>query len=125
MTRQDRLQNRYSVNVVDHNSNYCRIFLERTKDAAAKQSKAFPVHFEKRFGFRIHVLCTDGGGEHANIELFYKRRDVANQISEARNQASNGKAKPMYRTILNLSIASERQASVVARSTHRRGTGSA
>ena len=102
MTPQDRLQNRYLVSFVDHKSNYYRIFLARKKDAAEKQFEAFLGHFEKRFGFRIHVLRTDGGGEYANIDLFCKRTGVSRQISEARNQASNGKVERMHRTILNL-----------------------
>ena len=102
MTPQDRLGNRYLINFVDYKSNYCRIFLARTKDAAAKQFEAFLTYFEKRFDCRIHVLRTDGGGEYANVDLFCKRTGVARQISEARNQASNGKTERMHRTILNL-----------------------
>ncbi|CAI5708769.1 unnamed protein product [Hyaloperonospora brassicae] len=102
MTPRDRLGNRYLVNFVDHKSNYCRIFLARTKDVAAKQFEAFLVFFEKRFNCRIHVLRTDGGGEYTNIDLFCKRTGVTRQVSEAGNQASNGKAKRMHRTVLNL-----------------------
>ena len=102
MTPQDRLQNRYLVNFIDHKSNYCRVFLARTKDAAAKKFEAFLIHFERLFGFKIHVLRTDGGGEYANIDLFCQRTGVARQVSEARNQASNGKAERMHRTVLNL-----------------------
>ena len=48
------------------------------------------------------MLRTDGGGEYANVDLFCKRTGVARQVSEARNQASNGKAERMQRTVLNL-----------------------
>uniref|UniRef100_A0AAV1T9S2 Uncharacterized protein n=1 Tax=Peronospora matthiolae TaxID=2874970 RepID=A0AAV1T9S2_9STRA len=102
MTPRDRLGNRYLVNFVDHKSNYCRVLLARTKDAAAKQFEAFLVHFEKLFGFKVHVLLTDGGREYANVDLLCERTGVARQVSEARNQASNGKAKRMHRTVLNL-----------------------
>ena len=102
MTPRDRLGNRYLVNFVDHKSNYCRIFLARAKDVAAKQFEAFLVFFEKRFNCRIHVLRTDGGGEYANLDLFCKRTGVTRQVSEAGNQASNGKAERMHRTVLNL-----------------------
>uniref|UniRef100_A0AAV1UMW7 Uncharacterized protein n=1 Tax=Peronospora matthiolae TaxID=2874970 RepID=A0AAV1UMW7_9STRA len=98
MTPQDRLGNRYMVNFIDHKSNYCRVLLARTKDAAAKQFEAFLVHFEKLFGFKVHVLRTDGEGEYANVDLFCKRTGVARQVSEARNQASNGKSERMHRT---------------------------
>uniref|UniRef100_A0AAV1TVR6 Integrase catalytic domain-containing protein n=1 Tax=Peronospora matthiolae TaxID=2874970 RepID=A0AAV1TVR6_9STRA len=93
MTPQDRLINRYLMNVIDHKMNYCRMFHARTKDAAAKQFEAFLVHFEKLFGFKVHLLRTDGGGEYANADLFCNRTGVARQVSGARNQASNGKAE--------------------------------
>ena len=58
MTLQERLGNRYMVSFIDHKSNYCRVFLARTKDAAAKQFEAFLIHFERLFGFKVHVLRT-------------------------------------------------------------------
>ena len=69
MTPQNRLGNRYIVSFIDHKSNYCRVFLARTKDAAAKQFEAFLVHFERLFRFKVHVLRTDGGGKYANVDL--------------------------------------------------------
>lgn len=102
MTPKDRHGNRYLVNFVDHKSNYCRVFLAPTKDRAAKKFEHFLVSFEKRFNCRIHVLRTEGGGEYQNVDLFCKRTGVARQVSEARNQASNGKAERMHRTVLNM-----------------------
>uniref|UniRef100_A0AAV1TEW2 Integrase catalytic domain-containing protein n=1 Tax=Peronospora matthiolae TaxID=2874970 RepID=A0AAV1TEW2_9STRA len=102
MTPKDRHGNRYLVNFIDHKSNYCRVFLAPTKDQAAKKIEHFLVFFEKRFNCRIHVLRTDGGGEYQNVDLFCKRTGVARQVSEARNQASNGKAERMHRTVLNM-----------------------
>ena len=87
---------------MDHKSNYCRVFLVRTKTAAAKQFEAFLALFEKLFGFKVHVLRTDSGGEYANAALFCKRTGVSRQVSEAKYQASNGKAERMHRTMLNL-----------------------
>ena len=108
MTPQDRLGNRYMVSVIDHKSNYRRVLLARTTDAAAKQFEALLVHFEKLFGFKVHVLRTDGGGEYANVDLFCKRTVVARQVSEAHNQASNGKAERIHRSVLNLARISRR-----------------
>lgn len=102
MTPRDGLGNRYLVDFVDHKSNYCRVSLARTKDMAVKQFEAFLVFFEKRFNRRIHVLRTDGGGEYANVDLFCKKTGVTRQASEARNQASNGKAERMRRTLADL-----------------------
>ena len=50
----------------------------------------------------MHVLRTDGGGEYKNVDLFCKKTGIARQVSEARNQASNGKAERMHRTVLNM-----------------------
>uniref|UniRef100_A0AAV1UCR1 Integrase catalytic domain-containing protein n=1 Tax=Peronospora matthiolae TaxID=2874970 RepID=A0AAV1UCR1_9STRA len=58
--------------------------------------------FERQFNCRIHVLKTDGGGEYKTLELFCKDTGIARQVSEPRNQASNGKAERMHRTIKNM-----------------------
>ena len=91
MTPRDRLGNRYMVKFVDCNSNYVKVFLAKTKDVAAKQ-----------FDCRIHILHTDSGGEYENIDLCCKNQGVAQQRSEARNQASNGKAERVHRTMIKM-----------------------
>ena len=48
------------------------------------------------------MLRTDSGGEYINVDLFCKQAGVKRQVSEVRNQASNGKAERMYRTVLNM-----------------------
>uniref|UniRef100_H3GKF0 Integrase catalytic domain-containing protein n=1 Tax=Phytophthora ramorum TaxID=164328 RepID=H3GKF0_PHYRM len=71
------------------------------------------VEFHKRFGHlnydaverfdcKIHVLRTDFGGEYQNADRFCKRTGVQRQRSDARNQASNGKAERLHRTIMNM-----------------------
>lgn len=102
MTPRDRLGNRYMVNFIDHRSNYCRVFLEKTKDVAAMKFKEFLTLFERKFNCRIHVLRTDGGGEYKTLDMFCKSTGVTRQVSEANNQASNGKAERMHRTIMNM-----------------------
>ena len=102
MTPKDRMGNQDLATFVNHESNYCRMFLESIKDQETKKFEHFLVFFEKRFNCRIHVLRTDGGGEYQNVDLFCKRTGVARQVSEARNQASNGKAERMHRTVLNM-----------------------
>ena len=102
ITSKDRLDNRYLVNFIDHKSNNCRLFLAKTKDQAVKEFRDFFVFFEKQFNCRIHVLRTDGGGEYMNVDLFCKEAGVARKVSEARNQASNGKAERMHCTVLNM-----------------------
>lgn len=102
MTPRDRLGNRYLVNFVDHRSDYCRVFLAMSKDVAALKFKHFLASFEREFNCRIHVLRTDGGGEYKTLDMFCKATGVSRQVSEARNQASNGKAERMHRTIMNM-----------------------
>uniref|UniRef100_H3GBI0 CCHC-type domain-containing protein n=1 Tax=Phytophthora ramorum TaxID=164328 RepID=H3GBI0_PHYRM len=87
---------------VSVDSNYCHVFLARTQDAAVKLFEHFLVYFEKEFDCKIHVLRTDSGGEYENVDLFCKRTGVTRQRSEARNYSSDGKAKRMHRTIMNM-----------------------
>ncbi|GMF44281.1 unnamed protein product [Phytophthora fragariaefolia] len=74
ITARDRRGNRYLVSLVDHNTNYCRIFLAKTKDQAAKYFEDFLIYFEKRFECK----------------------------SEAKKLAANGKAERMHRTVMNM-----------------------
>ncbi|GMF38959.1 unnamed protein product [Phytophthora fragariaefolia] len=62
----------------------------------------FLAHFEREFDCKAHVLRTDGGGEYRNVDLFCQSTGVARQVSEAKNQVSNGKAERMHRTVLNM-----------------------
>lgn len=39
---------------------------------------------------------------HRNVDLFRKEAGVRRQISEAENQASNGKTERMHRKVMNL-----------------------
>ena len=50
----------------------------------------------------MHVIRTDSRVEYQNVDLFCKKSGVARQRSEARNQASNGKAERRHRTIMNM-----------------------
>ncbi|GMF44663.1 unnamed protein product [Phytophthora fragariaefolia] len=102
MTPMDRNGNRYLVNFVDHHTNYCRVFEAKRKDQVAKMFEGFLMHFERQFNCKVHVLCTDGGGDYRNVGLFCQSTGVVRQVSEAKNQASNGKAERMHRTILNM-----------------------
>ncbi|CAI5729482.1 unnamed protein product [Peronospora destructor] len=102
ITPLDRHGNRYLVNFVDHKTNYVRVSAGKTKDQATKKLDHFLVFFEKHFDCRVHVLRTDGGGEYANVDLLCNRQGVARQVSEAANQASNGKAERMHQTIMNM-----------------------
>ena len=100
VTPRDRLGNRYMVNFIDHRTNYCRVFLAKSRDVAAQKFKHFMAFFERQFDCRIHVLRTDGGVEYRTLGLFCKDTGIARQVSEPRNQASNGKAERMHRTII-------------------------
>jgi hypothetical protein len=86
----DGEKNRYLVNLVDHKTNYCRIFLAKTKHEAARKFLNFVDHFECRFDCRVQVLRTDGEDEYANIDLFCERNGIARQRTKADNPASNG-----------------------------------
>ncbi|GMF36918.1 unnamed protein product [Phytophthora fragariaefolia] len=74
----------------------------RDKDEAVKKFRDFLVQFEKEFGCSVHILRTGGGGEYRNVDLFCKENGITRQVSEVSNQAANGKAERMHRTVLNM-----------------------
>ena len=78
------------------------MLLTNTKDDAAKHFKHFLVAFERRFDCQVHFLCTDGGGEYKPLDVFCKGPGTSRQIRERENQASNGKAERLHRTIMNM-----------------------
>ncbi|OWZ18981.1 hypothetical protein PHMEG_0006833 [Phytophthora megakarya] len=102
MTPRDRRGNIYLINFVDYSTNYVRVFLAKNKVEATKKFEHFLVYFEKMYNYTIHVLRTDGGKEYVNVDPFCAATGVRRQISERENQASNGKAERMHRTILNV-----------------------
>lgn len=55
ITPLDRRSNRYLVNFVVHNTNYCRIFFAKTKDQAAKTLE--PFLFTLRNGTIVACIC--------------------------------------------------------------------
>ena len=64
LTPGGHLGNKYVVNFIDHRSSYCRIFLAKSKDAAALKFDLFMASFEREFHCKVHVLRTGGGGEY-------------------------------------------------------------
>lgn len=69
MTPKDRKNKPYMIYFVDHKNNYCRVFLARMKDAAAKKLQHFWCFSRCFFDCRVHVLRTDSGGNQ-NVDLF-------------------------------------------------------
>jgi hypothetical protein len=102
ITTADCEKNRCPVNFFDRKTNYCRIFLAKTKDEAARKFLNFVGHFECRFDCRTQVLRVDGGGEYVNIDLFSEGNGIARQRTKADNPTTNGKAERMHRTVFNM-----------------------
>jgi hypothetical protein len=100
-TPKGRQTYRYKINFADCKK-ICRVFVAKAKDAAAKRFEHLLAHFERRFDCRVFVLCTDGGREYNDVDLFCENRGVARQVTEANSSASNGKAERMHRTIMNM-----------------------
>ncbi len=66
----DRMGNRYMINFIDHHTNYCKIFLAKTKVQAAKYFEHFQPEFERRFSCKVQVLRTDGGSEYRLLDNY-------------------------------------------------------
>ena len=77
----DRLGNRYLVNFVNRKSNYCRVFLAKTKDQAAKKFEHFLAFFRDVSDARYWFRKPMAGEEYRNVDLFCKRIGVARQFS--------------------------------------------
>uniref|UniRef100_A0AAV1TK77 Retroviral polymerase SH3-like domain-containing protein n=1 Tax=Peronospora matthiolae TaxID=2874970 RepID=A0AAV1TK77_9STRA len=60
------------------------------------------ANFEREFNCKVHVLRTDGCGEYKTLDIFCSSEGVLRQVSDAKNQASNGKAERMHRTVMNM-----------------------
>ena len=91
MTIRDRLENTYMVNFIDHRSSYCRIFMSKSKDAAASKFKLFMGNCEHEFNCRIHVLRTDGGGEYKTLDFFCSSEGVSRQVNEAKTKQATAR----------------------------------
>ena len=68
------------VNFIDHQSISCRVFLAKSKDAAALKFKLFMKSFECEFNSKIHVLRTDGGEEYKTLGIFCSLEDISHQV---------------------------------------------
>lgn len=91
----DKLEKRYITNFVDNSSYYVEIYLTKKTWKRSRRLRIclFLVFFEKQYNCRIQVLRTDSRSEYMNVGEF---------LGYANTQASNGKAKGMHRTILNM-----------------------
>jgi hypothetical protein len=86
------------VNFIDYETNYCRVFLAKAKDQAAKKfDTSFPGS-----NADLTALRTYGGLEYRNVDPFGKKTSVARQLTEPDSPVSNGKAEHMHRMILNI-----------------------
>lgn len=65
MTPTDRCGNRYMINFVDHSSDYCRVFVARKKDLAARKFEHFLVFSSARL---IARCASSEGTAGLNIE---------------------------------------------------------
>lgn len=81
---------------------YCRVFLAKTEDKATESFEKFLVYSENRFDSKIHYLRTDGGSEYRVVDLFCENSGGRCQLSEAGNQASNGKAELHHQTVMKM-----------------------
>uniref|UniRef100_A0AAV1UAP1 LAGLIDADG endonuclease n=1 Tax=Peronospora matthiolae TaxID=2874970 RepID=A0AAV1UAP1_9STRA len=84
MNPHDRLSNLYLANFIDHGSNYCRVFLTKSKGVAALKFKHFSYNSNVSLNCKIHVLRMNGGGEYKNLDVFCKETGVSRQVREAR-----------------------------------------
>ena len=93
MTPTDRCGNRYMINFADHRSNYCQVFLAKTKDVGAANFKHFLKFFEHRFNCRVHFLRMDGNGEYKPLDVFCKDTGSPGKSASARIRPATERLK--------------------------------
>lgn len=99
MTPQDWRGDRYLINFVDYSTNYARVFVYTNKFEATRNFEHHLVYFESRFIGRAHVLRSYGCKEYVKVDSDRESAGVRRQVSEAANQASNGKAERIHSTV--------------------------
>ena len=90
----DRLGNKYVVNMLDHKSDYVRVFIAKTKDDAPKQFQTFLIYFGKRFDCKILVIRTDSGGEESMITSTCFASKVVSPDSAVKRGTKPATARP-------------------------------
>ncbi|CAH0478639.1 unnamed protein product [Peronospora belbahrii] len=83
-------------------SNYGRVFLARTKDAAAKKFEHFLEFFERQFECRITDLRTDKCGEYQTVDLFCKTTDVQSIRPTSSTEVPPTRTRSAHRSLLEV-----------------------
>jgi hypothetical protein len=89
------------IKFIDYKTNYCRVFLAKTKDQVAKKFEHFLTWFERRFDCHVQVLRRNGGFEYQNVDPFCQKTGVSRQLTEPDSPAFNRKAERMHWTVFN------------------------
>ena len=79
-----------------------RVFCTNEGPSGKKIEHFLAIFYQKHCKCQIHVLQTDSGVEYKKVDLLCNSSGVARPVNEAQNQASNGKAELMHRTVLNM-----------------------
>ncbi|POM77477.1 Rve domain containing hypothetical protein, partial [Phytophthora palmivora] len=99
----DRLGHKHILTIVDHATNFNRVYLLRKKSDAEGHLEDFINEFERQHDITVKVLRSDGGGEFgsARLDRFLLNRGIQHQSTEAGMSSSNGKAERFHRTVMD------------------------
>ncbi|OWY99748.1 hypothetical protein PHMEG_00029202 [Phytophthora megakarya] len=99
----DRLGHKHILTIVDHATNYNRVYLLRKKSEAEGHLEDFVSEFERQYDTNVKVIRSDGGGEFGSNRLhrFILNRGIRHQLTERDMSSSHGKAERFHRTVMD------------------------
>ena len=92
--------NRYVMHLIDDFSRYTVTFLLKQKSEATNRIKAYVRWTENRFGRKMQIIRSDGGGEFDNKEVrkFYQDEGIKPQFTTPYSPQQNGVAERKNRS---------------------------
>ncbi|KAE9040324.1 hypothetical protein PR001_g7127 [Phytophthora rubi] len=99
----DRLGHKHTLTIVDHATNYNRVYLLRNKSDAEGHLEDFVSEFERQYDTKVKMIRSDGGGEFSSTRLgrFLRNRGTLHQETEVGMSSSNGKAERFHRAVMD------------------------
>lgn len=95
---------KYFLTCIDDFSRYTTVYLLERKSDASERIQEFARWVENKFGRKIKVFRSDGGGEFVNKELkeFFLKNGIEHQVTVPYSPQQNGVAERKNRTLVEM-----------------------
>lgn len=96
--------NKYFVTFIDDFSNYCHLYLIKSKDEVINKFKIYKAEVENQLEKKIKILRSDRRGEYTSHELrqFCKEHGIIHELTAPYTPQSNGVAERKNRTLMDM-----------------------